>query len=617
MKKIYLSILSLVTVMSLNAQKMNYVTKHGNDFNSNSIQVTPSSYLEKATVIWDDDFSDPNTWVMTNTGPDQHDWTIETDPVNGLPNAAADLNPFLSATASNGFAVINSDQAPGNVDGDGAIIAQMTTASAIDLSQYPNVVLKFSHNYRWWQESRVVRVSGDGGANWTEYPMTYTVASGLTFPNGNQYPGLQNSGNPEMEVINISAAAGGSNNVLIQFGYDDGDFWGWYWAVDDVEILEQPVDDIQVKSAWFSGTGNGGAEYGRTPIDQVDPTGYTLGAEVYNFGVNDATNIQVNADYNSGAIVSYSSWNLLNYDSTAYVENAENPTLAVGVYNGIYTATCDGETAGANFGNNVYERNFEITNDIYSIDGLGNQPASTLVTAAIGTSSFTDASDGLVVAAHYQFKNAGVVSGIRVMLNSASDAGGEIYASIKDTSTFWAGDMTSLYNATPVVLTAADVAAGYVDCWFPSVINLSAGNYYAAVELYSNANTADVVIIDDATVPQPADASAIFIPGAQAYTNGEAIGIRMLTGNGWGVGLEENSLTGVSIYPNPSKGIVNITNENNVSNSIVVYDMLGQVILTKNVSSATSIDLSVNGTGVYLVEVSNNNGTLVERVVIK
>ena len=91
----------------------------------------------------------------------------------------------------------------------------------------------------------------------------------------------------------------------------------------------------------------------------------------------------------------------------------------------------------------------------------------------------------------------------------------------------------------------------------------------------------------------------------------------MLVGNGWGVGVNENAIEGVSIFPNPSEGIINITNHNNDENTIVVYDVIGKVVMTQVVNSTTTIDLSSNGTGIYLVEVSNSNGKTVERVVIK
>jgi len=84
------------------------------------------------------------------------------------------------------------------------------------------------------------------------------------------------------------------------------------------------------------------------------------------------------------------------------------------------------------------------------------------------------------------------------------------------------------------------------------------------------------------------------------------------------VGISENDkLTGVKVYPNPSTGVVNVTNDLNVANTITVTDLTGKVVTSKVASSATTIDLSNAGTGIYLVEISNANGKKVERVVIK
>ena len=75
-------------------------------------------------------------------------------------------------------------------------------------------------------------------------------------------------------------------------------------------------------------------------------------------------------------------------------------------------------------------------------------------------------------------------------------------------------------------------------------------------------------------------------------------------------------LEGVSVYPNPSSGVINISNDTNVENTIVVTDLTGKVISSKVANAATTIDLSLTGTGVYFVEVTNENGRKVERVII-
>ena len=82
-------------------------------------------------------------------------------------------------------------------------------------------------------------------------------------------------------------------------------------------------------------------------------------------------------------------------------------------------------------------------------------------------------------------------------------------------------------------------------------------------------------------------------------------------------GINENTLAGVTVYPNPSNGIITVTNNNASTNNIIVYDMLGNRLYSKEVSSSTNIDLSSNGAGIYLVQVSNEYGSMIERVVIK
>lgn len=610
MKKIYLSILGLGFAFGVSAQEKALTTKHDLTNGAGVVTPKPSKITEKATVLWSNDFSVPSTWTMTNTSaPISQDWSISTNPA-AIPVSV--LSPFMSATASNGFAFINSDGQAGNSDGNGAIVCSITNATPIDLSAHPAVILRFSHNYRWWQETRTVRVSGDNGATWTDYPMT--SAPGGTFTDGT--PGDQNTLNPQKEQINISSVAGGASQVLIQFYYNDNDFWGWYWAVDDVEIIEQPANDIQVLSAWFSGATNEGREYGKTPLTQVDAS-YNVGAQIMNFGTATQTGIAVNANYTSFTANSTSATPLASTD-TVLVESVETPTLALGVYSGVYTATSIEEPSGADFANNVYPRNFEITNNVYALDGMGVYPAATTNLGVIGTSNFTGAQDGLVVGSMYDIKASTLVSGIRLMLGSNTVAGGQVYGSIKDTASFWADDMTSLFLiANPITITAAHITAGYADIFFPSEITLPTGAYMASAELYSNGGSSTISVVDDKTVPQPSTASGIYIPGDQSYTNGVALGIRLLVGDQWGLGLDEATLEGVSVYPNPSEGIVNVSVVNNEGISITVYDMMGKEILTKIAEGTTSIDLSGNGTGMYLVKVSNNNGSIVERVTIK
>ena len=48
-----------------------------------------------------------------------------------------------------------------------------------------------------------------------------------------------------------------------------------------------------------------------------------------------------------------------------------------------------------------------------------------------------------------------------------------------------------------------------------------------------------------------------------------------------------------------------------------MYNVLGKVVMTTTTNTTSTVDLSANGSGVYLVEVSNANGKITERVILK
>ena len=76
-------------------------------------------------------------------------------------------------------------------------------------------------------------------------------------------------------------------------------------------------------------------------------------------------------------------------------------------------------------------------------------------------------------------------------------------------------------------------------------------------------------------------------------------------------GIEEIN-SNVSIYPNPTKGIVNITAEG--IKNIMVMNALGQKVFE---TSENQIDLSKFGTGLFLIKVETTQGVSMQRVIIE
>lgn len=88
---------------------------------------------------------------------------------------------------------------------------------------------------------------------------------------------------------------------------------------------------------------------------------------------------------------------------------------------------------------------------------------------------------------------------------------------------------------------------------------------------------------------------------------------------GMATGIEELASSGLSVYPNPSNGLINIAKSNLAS--VTVFDMLGNVVAQKNNlngSSNASFDLSGTPAGVYMVQIALKDGSAsTERIVVQ
>ena len=72
--------------------------------------------------------------------------------------------------------------------------------------------------------------------------------------------------------------------------------------------------------------------------------------------------------------------------------------------------------------------------------------------------------------------------------------------------------------------------------------------------------------------------------------------------------------SGLSIYPNPSKGIFNISIQEDAN--VTVNDILGKVIYTKKVKAGNNtIDISNYQSGMYLLNIINENGSVTKKLI--
>ena len=599
--------------------------------------IEQSTNSRSIDCIWESDFSDASQWSTEHDASDcSLDWEI------GYNLTMGGFFPISDINSEDGYyAMVDSDEYGGEEGGTEVEDSWLTMTTSVDLSAYDNVIVEFDSWYRRYNNERCfVVVSTDG-----TFPSDLTPTTEADPANG-IYPvftDMENvtslAENPTTTRVNISEAAGGQDQVWIRFNWTGT--WGYAWFIDNVCIAQQPADDITLSYGVVTHNGTS-EEYGRVPKDQIGDD-ITVGAGVYNFGVNAQDNVSVTmsiTDIDGAEAASSYDFNsqIYNADTGEYEDvsgsmasdanwyfNTTTAPLETGLYSASFTASSDGDGDGGEFSNdNSRTREFAITDMEYSIDGI-DVYTTDASTTRLGTGSFTDASDGFIMMTYYDLSNSADIAGARIMLDSymysspLTVAGGELVVSLKDTLGIAEGttfDPTSgIYAQSDFyLLTQADVDLGYVDVGFSESYSADPGAYMLTVEMYSNGNENDMYILDDTTVPQPAYCSMIYIPGDQAYTNGTAAGIRMLLGNSVGTAEDLNNL---SIYPNPSNGIINIELDKNNEYQLTVNDVLGKIVSRETISSSKTLDVQHLQKGVYFINISNTEMTKTAKVIIE
>jgi len=84
------------------------------------------------------------------------------------------------------------------------------------------------------------------------------------------------------------------------------------------------------------------------------------------------------------------------------------------------------------------------------------------------------------------------------------------------------------------------------------------------------------------------------------------------------LGVSDQQIVDVNVYPNPTTGILNLISGKNIDN-VNVYDISGRLVKTVNrISSDKSVlDLSSLASGTYILKIQTDNKVLTKKVIIK
>jgi len=627
MKKIYLflgiSVIAGQAFAQTPVSSMNYrgvkVTKHTSLKETHKAKPAASA-IEKGITLWSNTCDDAADWTFTNTSiPSGTNWSIMTGPFNASIQAGTPFETFESDTPGDGYLMIDSD-AVGGLDGDGTPIVCEATISVPTgtLSGSPFVSLKFKHNYRWWQDTRGVRVSGDNGATWTDFPIT--SAPGGAFASG--YPDAQDSENPQEELINISSVAGGQSDVLVQFYYNDNDFWAWYWVVDDVEIVETDEFDLAVTGLYWGSLGAFGARlpYYQVPVNQI--AAVDLGGRVTNFGYANQNDVVFSI---SEATSGFSGTSANTSITTFAIDTLELTTQFTPA--GIGTYTFDAGVTSPNVDvipadNTVAGiASFVVSNTTYARED-GNRTGGTLNRDGDGNAA------GYQVGNVFDIVTSDELYGIDFYVSPTSDVdadySGTLYSIDPTTGDFIYVDETDIG-----VLTADDL-----DTWITVTFNtpqtLNAGESYLVV-VGSQGGIGTNGLVTGTSGNSEDQTSFYFDPtdptggpdGTWFYTTSTPMvrmnfDLSLNTEN-----IAENSMN-LTVYPNPAKDVANVNFEleNNSTVTLTIADLSGKVVFTateENVAAgkhSITVPTAELANGVYTYSFAAGNSVVTEKLVI-
>jgi hypothetical protein len=570
------------------------------------------------SAVWSNDFSNPSDWTVGHAvGAEAKDWVICTDatappdwlPMYGMPGT------FASATATNGYAFFNSVVASAEGDPYQDSWVQLTTPIDLSLVETPRII--FQSYYKKWFDTIYLEYSTDGGSSWGQKELFTEINQG------------EATAVDAVHFVNIPEV-GNEANVLIRFRFT-GD-WDYGCFIDDISIIETPDYDLQLLETAtnffqcydYSEEGAGyhySSHYGHIPYWVLTNENALIisNAIVKNEGAENATPVVNVIITNPDGVEAY------NYTYTSDIEllPGEIDTLDIGWTEDEYFLTNDenwvygkwdisfqlsivGQVDGAP-NNNAYSTYYMATDYLYAEDG-GNLDGVCGPGIWLGGGN-----DGDMFGVNYLLFETTTITSVQAFVVGNSDPGTSFICHIMmydEGSSDWVA-----FASSELLL----IDESHLDTWVnftfadPATVSSPTGEgafmFKIALEFYYGGDF-DLWIGEDNTMPSSFySASWRFVGEYWTYIYNYTNACPMIRADftpTMPYSPSQKAAKNISIYPNPSTGIVNI---NNVEGArIEVLNMVGQVVKTiENAAAINSIDLSNNANGTYFVRVVNGN----------
>jgi len=578
MKIIYLSVFGLLFSTSLFGQNNKTAQAHGQSIPA----IWTSPVQSKGATIFSEDFGSgiPATWTNTTaSGPVS--WKYTTVGHTGA-YPTASLN---SESSNNGWVIADSDA--DNFSGGGQEDAQLMTP-IIDCSGFSPVKIEFQQMFRRWQSDiTTVRVTTDGGANYTDFVINSSITQTGT-------------DNPDYVNIDItSAIAGNPANVQIVFWWQGA--WDYGWQIDDFAVKEVDANDIILKRASISDD----VAYYQIPQSQIQAMNFHAFAE--NIGFNSQTNVVLNVTVNNGANLFSGTSNTVNNLFVGVTDSLGIVTPFTPTVLGNHTVTFVGSQTEIDddLSNNTRTATFAVTDSVYAIDNgiYGGQWWNQ------GTSGNANPYE---IGAVYEIVSTTKTGTVSVFVGDNSVVGSAFVVNIyQDNGTSY--DFVG--TTDPFDVTTANLGNWVTLSWAPYITLTAGTNYLVAVQCFGGADEVYVGYSSNTSFR----GSTVSNDGIGGDWNSQPRTPMIRLNLNATLSIDENikGNTQLSVYPNPSNENVNlvVSKSNNELMTYTITDISGRVVGQGNLGNLVSgthtfpINLSSLEIGVYMINVMGENSS--------
>jgi len=498
----------------------------------------------------------------------------------------------------------------------------------------PALYVDFTNSFYWMIEqgsdSLCIYYSIDGGSSytilWSNRDQTLVEASGVAWP----YPSwVWQTARIQLPLTTIG------QDISFKFTFEGSTANGIY--VDNIMLVEIPNYDIEmtecaVLNSYLSTNDTVYLDglYQLLPIDQkrnfVD-----MRASVKNYGMQSANNILYSTSLTdaSGTVVAQKDTNYMQngQDLTNFLDidmfacqgfdNIDN--VDIGTYT--LTTNLSFDNVDEDTLNNIFSIDIEYTYE--SFNGL--LARNTDITGELGLHQYDGSADGDQIGINFTVLNEITTNGAIIPIGpSTTDNTGFTLRLYKWDGSAW----QQIAFSDDVYTTSADAGTN-IDVDYLNPVTLCPGEEYRmVVSAHWTAGTSKITFgifneykdfLNQSLLYAPA--SALNIGGTWYYiTNIPCFYVKFATitrstrscaiiGS---VTEDPRKDIEISVYPNPTNGIVNIDIINAESSKIEVYNILGNLVLTEY--KQYNLDLSNLKDGQYIIKVYTETGIAVKKL---